>query len=130
MAPEQLADGKITPAADVYACGVVADEILPDGRPPELTEIVERCLRPEPADRFTDAHALGEALADVEGNGRVGTVRRVNSTGARTKVLPPTGGRTASWPAPTTRRVGLRSSARVLATLAVVAIATVALVAA
>ncbi|HKH23314.1 MAG TPA: serine/threonine-protein kinase, partial [Solirubrobacterales bacterium] len=36
MAPEQLADGQITPAVDVYACGVVADEILPEARPPEL----------------------------------------------------------------------------------------------
>jgi Protein kinase domain len=130
MAPEQLADGKITPAVDVYACGVVADEILPDARPPELREIVDRCLRAEPEDRFSDAHALGDALAAVEGNGSVGTVRRVKSTGARTRVLPPTGGSTASWPAPTTRRSGLRSSARVLAMLAVVAIAAVAVVAA
>ena len=48
MAPEQLADGKITPAADVYACGVVADELLPQSRAPELREIVERCLRAGP----------------------------------------------------------------------------------
>jgi serine/threonine-protein kinase len=130
MAPEQLADGKITPAVDVYACGVVADEILPETRPPELREIVDRCLRSEPADRFTDAQALGDALAAVEGNGTDGTVRRLKSTGAQTKVLPPTGGRTASWPAPTTRRAGLRSSARILGMLAVVAIAAIAVVAA
>jgi Protein kinase domain len=128
MAPEQLADGKITPAADVYACGVVADELLPDARSPELREVVERCLRPEPGDRFTDARALGEALAAVEGNGALGIVRRIKSTGAPTKVLPPTGERTASWPAPTkrlgrARRVGAR-----LAVLAVVAIAVVAVV--
>ena len=52
MAPEQLADGRITPAADVYACGVVADELLPQSRPPELREIVERCLREDPSDRL------------------------------------------------------------------------------
>src|SRR5262249_6027231 len=130
MAPEQLADGKITPAVDVYACGVVADEMLPDGRPAELREIVERCLRQEAAERFTDAAALGEALAEVEGNGAGRTVRRVKSTGARTRVLPPTGGSTASWPAPTRRGPGLRASARVLAVLAVVAIAAVAVTAA
>jgi serine/threonine protein kinase len=130
MAPEQLADGKITPAADVYACGVVADEILPDGRPAELREIVERCLRPEPADRFTDGRALGEALAEVEGNGTVSTVRRIKSTGARTRVLPPTGDRTASWPAPRRRVPGLRASARVLAIVAIVAVAAVAVTAA
>ena len=76
MAPEQLADGRITPAADVYACGVVADEVLPQSRPPELREIVERCLREDPADRFTDARSLGEALATVDGDGEAGAVRR------------------------------------------------------
>jgi serine/threonine-protein kinase len=70
MAPEQLSDGKITPATDVYACGVVADETLPARRrPPELNEIVERCLREDPADRFEDATALGEALSTVNGTG-------------------------------------------------------------
>lgn len=130
MAPEQLADGKITPAVDVYACGVVADEMLPDARPPELSEIVERCMRLEPADRFTDARALGEALAEVEGNGTAGTVRRIKSTGAQTRVLPPTGDRTASWPAPTRRVPGLRKSARALAVLAIVAVGAGAVIAA
>jgi serine/threonine protein kinase len=129
MAPEQLADGKVTPAVDVYACGVVADEILPESRSPELREIVERCLRPAPADRFSDAQALGEALATVEGNGSAATVRRIKSTGARTKVLPPTGGRTASWPAPA-RRVprGWGRAAGLLAALAVLAIAVVGVI--
>jgi tRNA A-37 threonylcarbamoyl transferase component Bud32 len=126
MAPEQLADGKITPAVDVYACGVVADEMLPESRSPELREIVERCLRPEPGDRFSDARALGEALAGVEGNGSAATVRRIKSTGARTKVLPATGGRTASWPAPT-RRIPTRWGriAGVIAGLAVLAVVIV-----
>jgi Protein kinase domain len=128
MAPEQLADGKITPAADVYACGVVADELLPDARSPELREIVDRCLRPEPNARFSDARALGEAIAAVEGNGALGTVRRIKSTGAPTKALPPTGGRTASWPAPT-KRLGLaRRIGAMLAVLAIVAIAAVGVV--
>jgi serine/threonine protein kinase len=68
MAPEQLADGKISPATDVYACGVVADEVLPRWRSGELREIVGRCLREDPRDRFTDAAALGAALASI-GNG-------------------------------------------------------------
>jgi serine/threonine protein kinase len=128
MAPEQLADGKITPAADVYACGVVADELLPDARSPELREIVDRCLRPEPNARFSDARALGEAIAAVEGNGALGTVRRIKSTGAPTKALPPTGGRTASWPAPP-KRLGLaRRIGAMLAVLAIVAIAAVGVV--
>ena len=67
MAPEQLRDGKISPATDVYACGVVVDETLPEARAPELREIVERCLREDPRDRFKNAGALGEALASVNG---------------------------------------------------------------
>jgi hypothetical protein len=125
MAPEQLADGKITPAVDVYACGVVANEMLPEARPPELREIVERCLRLEPDDRFSDARALGEALSMVEGNGDFGgTVRRIKSGGAPTRVVPPTGGRTASWPAPT-RRLSRRPRlpGRVAAVLGIAAIA-------
>jgi hypothetical protein len=125
MAPEQLADGEITPAVDVYACGVVANELLPEERAPELREIVERCLRAEPNDRFSDARALGEALATVEGNGDFGgTVRRLRSGGASTRPLPPTGGQTATWPAPSGRPSRRRRlPARVVAVLAVVAIA-------
>ena len=98
MAPEQLADGKITPAVDVYACGVVADELLPQSRPPELREIVERCLREDPAERFTDARALGEALATVDGDGDAGVVRRIRSQARPTRRLPATGTATAAGP--------------------------------
>jgi serine/threonine protein kinase len=101
MAPEQLADGKITPAVDVYACGVVADELLPQSRPPELREIVERCLREDPSDRFTDARSLGEALATVDGDGEPGVVRRIHSQASPTRRLAPKGPATTSWPTPT-----------------------------
>jgi serine/threonine protein kinase len=69
MAPEQLSDGRISPATDVFACGVVAEEVLPKRRPPELIEIVERCLQEDPLERFTDADALATALASVDQNG-------------------------------------------------------------
>src|SRR5512132_3663528 len=104
MAPEQLADGNITPAVDVYACGVVADELLPEDRGAELREIVGRCLRQDPNERFSDARSLGAALAIVDGNGAVGVVRRIKSQSGPTgptKRLPKTGGATARWPAPT-----------------------------
>jgi serine/threonine protein kinase len=101
MAPEQLADGKISAATDVFACGVVADEMLPESRSPELREIVERCLREDPGERFSDASALGEAFATVEGNGAVGVVRRIKSQARQTEPLPAAGGATARWPAPT-----------------------------
>jgi hypothetical protein len=102
MAPEQLADGRITPATDVYACGVVASELLPEARSLELHEVIARCLSEDPGERFSDASELGEALATVEGNGAVGVVRRIKSQGA-TKRLP-AGQATADWPAPTTRK--------------------------
>jgi serine/threonine protein kinase len=125
MAPEQLADGKITPAADVYACGVVADELLPQSRAPELREIVERCLREEPGERFTDARSLGEALATVDGDGEAGVIRRIHSQARATRRLPAAGSTTSSWPAP--REVARRRRsvwtrvAAVVATLAIVA---------
>jgi serine/threonine protein kinase len=121
MAPEQLADGTITPATDVYACGVVADELLPQSRSPELREIILRCLREDPGERFGDAKELGEALASAEGNGAVGVVRRIKSQGRPTKPLP--AGATAQWPAPTDvkpRRRRIRT--RLLAALALIAV--------
>jgi len=124
MAPEQLADGEITPAVDVYACGVVADELLPQSRPPELREIVERCLRADPAERFTDARSLGEALATVDGDGEAGVVRRIRSQARTTQPLPSTGPTTRSWPAPTDIARRRRSiAARVAAAVAILAIA-------
>jgi hypothetical protein len=121
MAPEQLADGKITPATDVYACGVVADDLLPRARSPELREIVLRCLREDPGERFNDAKELGEALATVEGNG-VGVVRRIKSQG-RTTMRLPAGPATASWPAPTDLKPRRRRTwIRLLAAVALIAV--------
>jgi serine/threonine protein kinase len=124
MAPEQLADGRITPATDVYACGVVADEVLPESRSPELREIITRCLQEDPGERFSDASALGEALATVEGNGAVGVVRRIMSQGRSTHSLP-AGVATADWPAPTEVKPRRRRFVWLAACLALVAAAAV-----
>ena len=125
MAPEQLADGNITPAVDVYACGVVADELLPEDRGAELREIVGRCLREDPNERFSDARSLGAALAEVDGGEGAAVVRRIKSQ-ARTKPLP--AGATASWPNPadTARRHSLR--VRVAAIVAAVALVAAGLI--
>jgi len=117
MAPEQLADGRITPAVDVYACGVVADELLPKDRGPDLREIVERCLREEPGDRFPNARALGEALATVDGNGGGTVVRRIRSQTRPTRRLPSTAESTADWPAPTEIQGRRRRRGRIAAGL-------------
>jgi hypothetical protein len=84
MAPEQLADGKITAATDVYACGVVADQTLSGDRDPEVREIIDRCLREDPKDRFRDANALGKAFAQADGK-QTATVVRPIRTGAETR---------------------------------------------
>jgi hypothetical protein len=84
MAPEQLADGKITPATDVFACGVVADELLPQSRSSELREIIYRCLRPDPKERYSDARELGEALAAVDGDRAGDVMHRIKAQGRAT----------------------------------------------
>ena len=122
MAPEQLRDEKITPATDVYACGVVADEMLPQSRPPDLREIVERCLREDPGQRFGDAHALGEALATLNGDdgGRVMQRIRAQSRDATTRARP-----TADLPATEATAALARRRpwrARIVAALAAAAI--------
>jgi serine/threonine protein kinase len=99
MAPEQLADGRITAATDVYACGVVADELLPKSRSLQIHEVITRCLSENPEQRFADANELGEALAVADGNGAGGVVRRIKSQGRIRPV--PVGEATAKWPAPT-----------------------------
>jgi protein kinase-like protein len=121
MAPEQLADGEITPATDVFACGVVADELLPESRSLELHEIVSRCLSRDPAERFVDASELGEALTGVGGNGSGAVVRRIHSQGHTTTTL--AGQATADWPAPANvRRHPVRWLVAALAILAIVAV--------
>jgi serine/threonine protein kinase len=122
MAPEQLADGRISPATDVFACGVVADEVLPKRRPAELQEIVERCLEEDPRDRFPDAGRLGAALASVGVNGATPqTVPRTRETIWRPETTPAT----LTMPG---RSAGRRRGILAAATLAAVAIAVAATV--
>jgi serine/threonine-protein kinase len=92
MAPEQLAGGACGPEADIYSLGVVTYEMLAGRHPfgdhadltptsrrarevppliqeaphlaPEVVEIVERCLRRDPAERFQSARELGRALEE------------------------------------------------------------------
>jgi serine/threonine-protein kinase len=80
LAPEQLAHGPVTPAADVFALGVVLFEALagrrpfgeddartdpppfPAGTPAEVAELGGRCLAVDPAARPTAAD-VNDALA-------------------------------------------------------------------
>ena len=122
MAPEQLADGRITPAVDVYACGVVADELLPQARIPSSARSLGVAFARTRTSASAMSRSLGEALAAVEGGEGAGVVRRIKSQARPTRRLP-AGGATASWPNPTEaarRRRSLR--ARVAAILAAIAL--------
>ena len=147
MAPEQLRDGEITPATDVYACGVVADEVLPRKRPAAMQEIVERCVQEDPGDRFPDARALGEAFAALDGEGAAVPLRRVRTQGPTTVPTAPVEAAgapvdaTAPFEPPETatrrleqgrrlRRTGGRRGGRLAAGLAIVALVAAGIVAA
>ena len=90
MAPEQLVGDKVGPPADIYALGCILFEIVAGeplhtktralgtafvpspshGRPaktrsdvpPELDNICEKAVRPDPTDRWSSARALGDAV--------------------------------------------------------------------
>lgn len=88
LAPEQLAGGKPTAAADIYALGIVLFEMLAgrpafdaptpvalveaqrhppaeiDGAPPELAAIAFDAMRPDPAQRPVDAGTMAARLRE------------------------------------------------------------------
>jgi len=69
MAPEQLAGGQVTPRSDVYALGLVVDEMVTDAGTP-WRECVDKCLARDPAERFATPGDFVGALEVTPRTGR------------------------------------------------------------
>ncbi|HZT43824.1 MAG TPA: protein kinase [Chthonomonadaceae bacterium] len=88
LAPEQLADGPVTPAADIWSLGILLYEMLAGRLPfpaasvpgvmykiahtkpaplpgvsPGVQDVLRRALEKDPAKRFPSAHALSDAFS-------------------------------------------------------------------
>lgn len=82
MSPEQIRNSRDVDArSDIYSCGIMLYEILtgqvPTGipkpaselvkeLPPELDKIVEKCIQPDPKDRFQSVTELKKALEPLK----------------------------------------------------------------
>jgi len=95
MSPEQVRNSRDVDArSDIYSCGIMLYEILtgqvPTGipkpaselvkeLPPELDKIVEKCIQPDPKDRFQSATELKNTLEPLKNlvlNGDVISISR------------------------------------------------------
>jgi len=61
-----LEGGKLSPATDVYALGVLGRELLGEKLPLGLEAVLDRCVSENPRRRFADAGELGDALDRLE----------------------------------------------------------------
>jgi formylglycine-generating enzyme required for sulfatase activity len=103
MPPEQRRDAKsVNHTADLYALGktlyematgLLPDDVDSDKLPPALAEIVKKCVKPDPVERYFSA---AELLADLEKVGTGGSKtedggRKSAATGAEANACPACG---------------------------------------
>lgn len=63
MSPEQRAGRPVDFRTDLYAWGLIAQELGPGGAPPPWEAVVEACLRSEPNERPANASVVQRAVA-------------------------------------------------------------------
>lgn len=132
MAPEQWMGGAVERRTDLYAFGCILYEMLagrppfdgrsplefapkhvsgvvpdipdrhPEDLPPGLSALVRRCMAKAPEDRFADAHAVLDALADPAAFAE--TADAVGPAGAASATASPDPVPSAHPPAPRTSR--------------------------
>ncbi|HOK09483.1 MAG TPA: protein kinase [Candidatus Hydrogenedens sp.] len=106
MSPEQVRNSRDVDArSDIYSCGIMLYEVLtgqiPTGipkpaselvkeLPPELDKIVEKCIQPDPKDRFQSATELRKALEPLKNLVLAGEETTISSSSSKpTKKLKP-----------------------------------------
>lgn len=74
-APEQYGFGASSPATDVYAIGILLNVLVTGTYPrilmtadPDLSVIIQKCIRMEPTERYSSILELRDALAGTDSN--------------------------------------------------------------
>lgn len=66
-APEQYGFGSSTPKTDIYALGILLKELTDtlSDVPPVITDIIEKCIKLNPSDRYDSVDDLADALSNT-----------------------------------------------------------------
>lgn len=81
LAPEQLENGNISPATDVYAVGAILSQAMAADAPKALVRVVSQMMLPDPALRYADGKQALSAFKVASGD-RSEAVASLNRAGA------------------------------------------------